>query len=229
MAAKLITALDLNSEREAVAAIEAAPDCQWFKVGLQLFTRCGPSFVQRLNNEIGKNVFLDLKLHDIPNTVSHAAKASVDLGAKLITVHACGGEAMIAAARKAVEGSETRVLAVTVLTSITDVTLRDEIGIHEPVAEAVRRYARCAVEWGAHGVVASPHEIETIREVVGDGPVIVTPGIRPAWASAGDQARFTTPREASQRGADFVVVGRPILEHSDPAAAVKAIQEELHE
>ncbi|HRK33516.1 MAG TPA: orotidine-5'-phosphate decarboxylase, partial [Candidatus Hydrogenedentes bacterium] len=198
----------------------------WYKAGLQLFSRNGPLVVESLR-AAGKRVFLDLKLHDIPNTVKHAARAAAELGADLITIHACGGAKMIAAAREAVEGTSTRVLAVTVLTSINDDVLQKEIGIMESAAQTVTRFAKLAVENGAHGLVASPHEIEAIRSAVGSGPIIVTPGIRPAWATADDQARFMTPREAALAGANFVVVGRPILKHANPTEAVALVVKEL--
>lgn len=226
MPTQLIIALDVDTLDDALRAVDTCVGCGWYKAGLQLFSRTGPAAVERLK-AAGKSVFLDLKLHDIPNTVKHAARAAAGLGADLITVHACGGKKMIAAAREAVEGSRTRVLAVTVLTSVDDAALRNEIGIPSATADTVRRYAELAVVSGAHGVVASPHEIEVIRAAVGREALIVTPGIRPAWAGADDQARFMTPREAAQAGADFVVVGRPILKHASPAEAVALVQKEL--
>lgn len=226
MPTQLIIALDVDTLDDALRAVDTCVGCDWYKVGLQLFSRTGPAAVERLK-AAGESLFLDLKLHDIPNTVRHAARAAAGLGADLITVHACGGKKMIAAAREAVEGSGTRVLAVTVLTSVDDAVLRSEIGIPATTADTVRRYAELAVESGAHGVVASPHEIELIRAAVGRDALIVTPGIRPAWAGADDQARFMTPREAARAGADFVVVGRPILTHPSPAEAVALVQKEL--
>jgi orotidine-5'-phosphate decarboxylase len=226
MATEVIVALDVDTPEDAVAAVKTCGGCSWFKVGLQLFTRSGPSMVETLGGE-GVNLFLDLKLHDIPNTVEKAAKAAADLGVGLITVHACGGKAMIQAARQGVAGSDTRVLAVTVLTSVSEAVLRDEIGLSETPGEAVARFAKQSVDAGAHGVVASPKEITIIREAVGAEPLVVTPGIRPAWASKDDQARVMTPREAAEAGANFIVVGRPILKHDKPAEAVRLIQQEM--
>jgi orotidine-5'-phosphate decarboxylase len=226
MATELITVLDMDTREEALGAIRAAGSCTWFKIGSQLFTRCGPSIVEEVKG-LGKRVFLDLKFHDIPNTVAKAAKAAADLGADLFTLHASGCAAMMRAAREAVEGTDTRILAVTVLTSLDNAALRDEWGLSEGAAEAVPRLARLAVDAGAHGVVCSPKEIDLVRRAVGDGPLIVTPGIRPAWASKDDQARVMTPREAAEAGANFVVVGRPILKHANPAEAVRLILEEL--
>lgn len=227
MATELITALDVDTESEALDAVAACKGCSWFKVGLQLFVRSGPRIVTTIRESGENRVFLDLKYHDIPNTVGEAARSAADLGASLITLHAAGGRKMIAAAREAVEGTETRILAVTVLTSLDDRALRDEVGFPETARDAVRRLARMAVESGAHGVVASPHEAGDLRAVVGKDALVVTPGIRPAWASAGDQARFMAPREAAEAGADFIVVGRPILKSPNPGEAVEHVLEEL--
>lgn len=223
---ELIVVLDMDTREEALATIAACGGCDWFKIGMQLFTRCGPPLVREVLG-LGKRVFLDLKYHDIPNTVAHGAKAAAELGAGLFTIHASGGRKMISAARKAVEGTEARILAVTVLTSLSDMELRSEVGLHEDAAQAVPRLARQAVDAGAHGIVCSPLEITLVREAVGPGPLIVTPGIRPAWAGQDDQSRVLTPREAAQAGADMIVVGRPILKHADPAEAVRLIREEL--
>ena len=226
MATELIAVLDVDTRDEALGVVEACGDCRWFKIGSQLFARCGPAIVEEVQG-LGKSVFLDLKFHDIPNTVAKAARAAAELGVGFFTLHAVGGRKMIAAARDAVEGLPTRILAVTVLTSLSDAALREEVGIGETAAVAVPRLAKLAVASGAHGVVSSPREIGLIRAAVGPGPVIVTPGIRPAWAGMDDQARVMTPREAAQAGADFVVVGRPILNHARPAEAVALIREEL--
>jgi orotidine-5'-phosphate decarboxylase len=227
MPTELIIALDVDTLDDAKRAVDACGGCTWYKAGLQLFSRTGPAVVEQLRGA-GKRVFLDLKLHDIPNTVKHAARAAADLGVDLITVHASGGRRMVAAAREAVEGTETRVLAVTVLTSISSEMLRDEIGIRTSTEMTVSRFAKLAVESGAHGIVSSPHEIAVVREAVGRGALIVTPGIRPAWAGADDQARFLTPRDAAKAGADFVVVGRPILQHENPGEAVALVLKELN-
>lgn len=226
MSTQLIVGLDVDTRDQAIAAIGAIGGCAHVKIGLQLFTRCGPDIVREVQS-LGKRVMLDLKYHDIPNTVAGAARAAADLGAALFTLHAAGGRKMIEAARKAVDGTDTRILAVTVLTSLTDAMLRGEIGIPETAAEAVPRLARMAVESGAHGVVCSPLEIGLVRAAVGPDPEIVTPGVRPAWASKDDQARVMTPREAAEAGASYIVVVRPILKHDNPAEAVRLILEEL--
>ncbi len=223
---QLIVVLDMDTREEALSVVAAAEGCDWFKIGSQLYARCGPDMVREVLG-MGKKVFLDLKFHDIPNTVAKAARGAADMGADLFTLHASGGRKMIQAAREAVEGTKTRILAVTVLTSLSDEMLRDEVGLNETAAEAVPRYAKLAVESGAHGLVCSPHEIRLIREAVGPEPLIVTPGIRPAWSSKDDQARIMTPRQASEAGSDLIVVGRPIIQHENPAEAIRLIQEEL--
>ncbi len=226
MPATLVTALDVDHAEDAFDLAQACGACRWFKAGLQLYTREGPDVVRGLRG-FGYDVFLDLKLHDIPNTVRRAASGLAELDVALTTVHASGGKAMIAAAREAVEGTNTQVLAVTVLTSLSEDALRHECGLPESPGEAVVRLAQMAVEAGAHGVVCSAQEIGPVRDVLGTRPLIVTPGIRPAWAEKGDQARVMAPAEASRAGADYVVVGRPITQHEQPAEAVRLILEEL--
>jgi len=223
---ELIVVLDVDSRDDALGIVDACAGCRWFKVGSQLFTRCGPDLVRELV-AADKKVMLDLKFYDIPNTVHHGAAAAADLGVSLCTLHASGGRAMIEAARHAVEGSETRLLAVTVLTSFSETAWRDEVGVPESPETSVRRLAAQSVDAGAHGIVCSPLEIGVVREAVGDEAMVVTPGIRPAWASQNDQQRIMTPGDAKKAGASYIVVGRPILTHADPAEAVRLIQEEL--
>lgn len=223
---ELITVLDVDTPAEARRIIDASAGCDWYKIGSQLFTRTGPDFVREVQG-LGRRVMLDLKFHDIPNTVAHAAAAAAALEVGLFTLHASGGRNMIAAARKAVEGTHTRILAVTILTSFSDADLRSDIGLHETAAEAVPRLAKLAVEAGAHGIVCSPQEIGLVRAAVGPDPIVVTPGIRPAWSTKDDQERIMTPRDAARAGASMIVVGRPILKHENPAEAVRLIQEEL--
>jgi orotidine-5'-phosphate decarboxylase len=226
MATELIAVLDVDSREEALRIVKSCGACRWFKIGSQLFTRCGPDIVREVRG-LGKEIFLDLKYHDIPNTVAKAASAAAALGVSLFTIHASGGRKMIEAARQAVEGTSTRILAVTVLTSLSDDMLRDEVGVPETAAQTVPRYARLAVESGAHGIVCSPLEIALVRTAVGPDPLVVTPGIRPAWSTADDQSRFMTPADAARAGSSYIVVGRPILKHADPAHAVNLILEEL--
>lgn len=223
---ELIAVLDVDTREDALCIIEASAGCDWYKVGSQLFTRCGPEIVREILG-MGRQVMLDLKFHDIPNTVAHAASAAAVLDVGLFTVHASGGRKMIAAAREAVEGAATKILAVTILTSFSDDELKADIGLSETAAQAVPRLAKMAVDAGAHGIVCSPQEIKLVRSAVGPEPLVVTPGIRPAWSSKDDQARIMTPADAAKAGASMIVVGRPILKHADPAEAVRLIKEEL--
>jgi orotidine-5'-phosphate decarboxylase len=191
------------------------------KLGLEFFAAQGPAGIARFS---GRAVFLDLKLHDIPNTVAGTVRALLLLRPALLTLHAGGGAAMIAAARAAVDSarSATRLLGVTVLTSLDEAALHS-IGVAaSPLQQAVR-LGRLAMEAGAHGLVCSAHEVAALRTSLGPEPVLVVPGIRPAGSAAGDQARTTTPRAAIDAGADYIVVGRPITAAADPAAAAAAI------
>jgi orotidine-5'-phosphate decarboxylase len=223
---RLIVALDLPDAAAARAiARRLAGEVGMFKVGSQLFTAAGPAIVRELVAE-GQRVFLDLKFHDIPNTVGGAAAAAAGLGVSLLTVHAAGGPAMIEAAASAVQGTPARVLAITVLTSL-DAAALDTIGMGGGVLGTVTRLARVAADAGAHGVVASPHEVRAIRAACGAGFLVVTPGIRPAGAPLGDQSRAATPGSALSAGADYLVVGRPILAAPDPVAAARAVVLEM--
>jgi orotidine-5'-phosphate decarboxylase len=223
---RLIVALDVSSADEARGlAARLAGHVGAFKVGKQLFTSAGPGVVRDLV-ATGSEVFLDLKYHDIPNTVAGAIAAAARLGVSLATVHALGGRSMIEAAVASAASSSTRVLAVTILTSHDEETL-GEIGLLGPVAAAVERLALLARSAGAHGVVASPREVSAIRRACGHDFLIVTPGIRPAGGKADDQARIATPSVALAAGADYLVVGRPITGSPDPAAAADAISAEM--
>ena len=225
---RLIAALDEPSARAALDLVDRlSGHVGMFKVGKQLFTREGPGFVRELVGR-GERVFLDLKFHDIPNTIAAAVAASVDLGVTLVDVHAAGGRKMIEAAARAVDGSETRLLGVTVLTSLDDDALA-EIGMAGTVETTVSTLARLARDSGAAGVVASPREIQRLRESCGDDFLIVTPGVRPAGASHDDQARVASPGEAIALGADYLVMGRPIARAADPASAADAAAAEIDE
>lgn len=228
---KLIVALDVAS---ADAATRVAQRLRgrvgMFKVGSELFTAEGPVVAHHLVSQ-GEKVFLDLKFHDIPHTVRAAARQAARLGVSMLDVHAAGGRKMMEAALEGVrEGSSGAgrplVLAVTLLTSLGSEDLQD-LGIAGKPDEAAIRLARMARNAGFDGVIASPQEATAIRAACGPDFVIVTPGIRPAAAHADDQARIATPAEAIQAGADFLVVGRPITEAPDPAAAADAIVEEM--
>ncbi len=220
-AERIIVALDVPSAEEALALIKALSGAVgFFKIGLQSYTANGPALIRPAGN-----VFLDLKLHDIPNTVAKAVEAAGALGVKMLTLHLSGGAEMIRAAVGARKDG-LLLLGVTVLTSSTDDTLR-EIGVAEKTTDQVLRLARLGIANGIDGIVASPHEARALRDECGAKIKIVTPGIRPAGADPGDQKRFATPREAIDAGADYLVIGRPITAASDPRAAVNRILEEL--
>jgi len=223
---RLIVALDVSTADEARALVDRLSGrVGMFKIGSQLFTAAGPQLVREIVGR-GEKVFLDLKYHDIPNTVAEAVGEAGQLGASLITVHALGGKAMIEAAVGALPAVGSRVLAVTVLTSHDEKSLGD-IGLPGAVTETVQRLARLAREARADGVVASPLEAGLVRDACGPDFLIVTPGIRPSGARADDQARAATPAAAIKAGADYLVVGRPISQDADPAAAAAAIVREM--
>lgn len=231
---RLIVALDVASMGEGLTLAEKlAGSVGYFKVGMELYYSTGPAIVEELQRRGGK-IFLDLKLHDIPNTVGKAAAVIARLGVAMFNVHAAGGREMMRAAlemsREAAAKTGVtppRVIAVTVLTSINQQVLAEEVGIDRTVEEQVVRWALLAKEAGLDGVVASPLEVAAIRRECGPDFLIVTPGVRPTWAAAGDQKRFTTPAEALRAGASCLVIGRPITAAPDPAAAAEKILAEM--
>ena len=230
----LCVALDVPSWREAEAIVGEIGDLVGvFKVGMELFTGEGPRIVEMIHRS-GSRVFLDLKYHDIPNTVAGAIRSATRLGVFLVDVHASGGTEMMRAAAGAAADEAARIgterprlLAITVLTSLTAEMLRDEVHVGTPLPEQVVSLAKLAQECGMDGAVASPLEITTIRQACGQSFIILTPGIRPRGARADDQQRMTTPGEAIERGSNFIVVGRPILRAGDKRAACEAILAEI--
>jgi orotidine-5'-phosphate decarboxylase len=223
---RLIVALDVPQKDAARALVERlCGHVGLFKVGSQVFTAAGPELVREIVGR-GEKVFLDLKFHDIPNTVAGAVASASRLGVSLVDVHGLGGRAMMEAAVGALPAMGTRLLAITILTSHDEETL-GEIGVNGSMADSVRRLAQLAKDAGADGVVASPHEVSLVREACGSDFLIVTPGIRPAGAASGDQARAATPAAALAAGADYLVVGRPITGAADPPAAADAIVREM--
>ena len=226
---RVIVPLDVESSDEALTWVDRLGDQgEFYKVGLELYTRAGPEVVRELIDR-GKRVFLDLKLHDIPNTVAGAVRAASDLGVDLLTVHASGGPTMLKAAARARSGG-LRVLAVTVLTSLSPDEMSTVWGREiRSVREEVGRLAELAQEAGMDGIVASALEASWVRSQVGDDFMIVTPGIRSAGADRGDQSRVATPTDAIRAGADYLVVGRPITQAADPAAALAAVIEEVEQ
>ncbi|HRZ87322.1 MAG TPA: orotidine-5'-phosphate decarboxylase [bacterium] len=233
MREKIIIALDVETATAARKFVKLLKsEVSFFKIGSQLFTAEGPDVVSMVKDE-GCRVFLDLKFHDIPNTVRHAAEESTKLGVDIFNVHASGGSAMM---REAAGGAELAaikigvpmpvILAVTCLTSLNDDILAKELNIAQKTADQVVHLAKLAKEAGLNGVVASPHEIGLVRKACGGDFVILTPGIRPAWSQKGDQKRTMTPKEAVGAGATYIVIGRPVLEHQDPKGALRQIIEE---
>jgi orotidine-5'-phosphate decarboxylase len=233
---KLIVALDVDNRGRAETLVEVLKEkVAAFKVGLELFTAWGPWAVEMVK-ERGGRVFLDLKFHDIPHTVARATAQACNLGVSMLDLHASGGREMMKAAvmtAKEVarqQGKEPPLLlAVTVLTSLDRQMLQQELNIPCSLGEQVVHLARMAKEAGMDGVVASPQEIGPVRSACGQDFLIVTPGVRPTWASAGDQRRILTPKEAVEAGADFLVIGRPILSAPDPVEAAERILAEIQE
>ena len=227
---RLILALDVETKEEALAlARPLVGSLGWVKLGLQLFTKHGPGIVDEFN-ALGFRVFLDLKLHDIPNTVASAVKSLKGRPCSLLTLHAGGGPEMIARAADAARTAlpDCRLLSVTVLTSMDKAQL-SAVGIERSAEEQVRLLGRMAVAAGSHGLVCSPLELPVLRAELGDGPDLVTPGIRYPDAKGDDQSRVMTPADAAAAGASFIVVGRPILKAEDPSAMAQRIRREIGE
>lgn len=225
---RVIIALDFPAPQaalEMVAHLDPAR-CR-LKVGKELFTRGGPQLLEQLRKQ-GYEIFLDLKFHDIPNTVAGACAAAADLGVWMINVHALGGRKMMVAAREAIDKASHRplLIGVTILTSMGEDDIR-EVGMAGTPAENVARLAHLARDTGLDGVVCSPQEVTLLRQDMGEKFLLVTPGIRPAWSAKGDQQRITTPGEAVRMGADYLVIGRPITAAPDPLAALVAIEQEI--
>jgi orotidine-5'-phosphate decarboxylase len=231
---RIIIALDVEDKIKALKLVDMLKDAEIFKIGLRLFSAEGPPFLKEMTAR-GKQVFLDLKFHDIPNTVAQAVRVCVGYGVRMMTLHAAGGSEMISGAAEAAEEEAARIgipkpilLAVTVLTSMKADNL-EEIGLAPDPEAQVARLARLAKKAGAGGIVCSPKEILVVKEAVGgekDFPV-VTPGIRPAWAAANDQKRIMTPSEALEIGADYLVIGRPVIAAPSPEHAFHRILEEI--
>jgi len=223
-----ILALDVADRRTALDMLDrTGADIPWVKIGLRLFTALGPDFVRDVADR-GPRVFLDLKLHDIPNTVADAVASLAELPVDMATVHAFGGSEMLRQAVAAADrASGPRLLAVTVLTSMDGPALR-ELGVADAPDAQVARLAGMALEARVPGLVCSPRELPALRDRFGADPTWVAPGIRPADGARGDQKRVATPAEAADAGADFIVIGRPILDAPDPAAAARAVAAELN-
>ncbi|QBF84676.1 orotidine-5'-phosphate decarboxylase [Shewanella maritima] len=225
----IVVALDYDNQDEALALIDQLdPKMCRLKIGKEMFTLFGPEFVKQIHSR-GFDLFLDLKFHDIPNTVAKAVKAAAELGVWMTNVHASGGLAMMQAAKKALEpyGEKAPILiAVTVLTSMSDDDLK-LLGIDVPANEHVMRLAKLTQEAGLDGVVCSAQEACTLKQTLGEDFQLVTPGIRPVGADVGDQHRVMTPEKAIAAGSDYLVIGRPITKADDPLAALTAIYNSL--
>ena len=222
---KIIVALDVPTKVAALDLVDQLREqISFFKIGLQLYTAEGPEIVRAVLST-GAKVWLDLKQHDIPNTVARAVESATNLGVRMLTIHLSGGSEMIRAATAA-RANNISILGVTVLTSATEQTLR-EIGIADKVDDQVLRLAKLGVDVEIDGVVAGPHEIKALRHEFADEIKIVVPGIRPTRSEAGDQKRVMTPRQALDMGADYLVIGRPITTHPNPREAVAKILAEL--
>lgn len=233
---RIIVALDVSTFQEARALIDKLRDnARWFKVGPQLFTSIGPDIIREIKDK-GKKLFLDLKFHDIPNTVARASEAATELGVDMFNIHISGGLEMMRAAAEATKlrASELGVpkpilLGVTILTSIDGITFQTDFSSSNSLAEQIVYMARLAQRAGLDGVVASPNEIQLIRTACGDNFVVVTPGVRPEWSSLDDQRRTMTPAQALAAGADYVVIGRPVYRSSEPAEAMARILQQIEE
>lgn len=221
---RVIVALDFSSAAEALAlAKRLDPQLCRVKVGKELFTRTGPALVEQLQ-ELGFEVFLDLKFHDIPNTVAKACRAAADLGVWMVNVHALGGRRMMEAARESIDAASHKplLIAVTILTSLSGEEL-SEVGLAGSPQENVLRLAAIANNAALDGVVCSPQEVMALRASLGNDFQLVTPGVRPVGSSADDQKRITTPEDAIAMGSNYLVIGRPIIQADDPLAALMAV------
>lgn len=228
---KIIVALDVKDEKAALALVKKLKGkVGVFKIGKELFTACGPSIVKKVQ-KLGGKVFLDLKFHDIPNTVAKAVGLATKLGVYMMTLHTSGGSEMMKAAAQAAKENAPKgklpiILGVTMLTSLDDKALK-EIGFKYNAEQMVIRLAKMAKKAGLGGIVSSPKEVKKLRKALGKDMVLVTPGIRPLWSVAGDQKRIMTPKDAVKAGADFMVIGRPITGHKNPAEAATLIAKEI--
>ncbi len=226
---KIIVALDVSTETDAISLIDTLPQVNFWKVGLELFVSTGPAILTYLKQR-QKRIFLDLKLHDIPNTIASACRAAASYNVDLLTIHATCGRPALQQAQAALESSATdhppKLIAITVLTSLNSRDLALDLKVPIELPEYALHMALLAQECGLAGAVCSPQEAAQLRQVCGRDFLLVCPGVRPKWAAAGDQRRAMTPKEALRAGADYIVIGRPITAADDPAAAVDRICKE---
>ncbi len=225
---QLILALDIEEKGDALALLEkAGEELDWVKIGLQMFTKYGPEYVRDIAS-LGKKIFLDLKLHDIPNTVAKAIQSVAALPIQMLTIHTCGGKEMMERAVEAQQKAnpELQLLGVTVLTSM-DIQSLKLIGIEQPIPNRVNTLASLAKESGMNGLVCSSHEVVALKQAFHDHFTLVTPGIRPAGSADGDQKRVMTPFKAAEAGSNYIVVGRPIYGSEDPVAIIRKVKGDL--
>ncbi|MEW6534738.1 MAG: orotidine-5'-phosphate decarboxylase [Candidatus Auribacterota bacterium] len=233
---EIIVALDHKKLDDALELVDQLGGLiDWYKIGSVLFTQEGPDAVRKVK-ERGKKIFLDLKFHDIPNTVSGAVEQCISLGVDMFTLHASGGSKMISGAVETAERiakqkgvTAPKAIAVTVLTSFSQDDIETDFGISAHPEEIVKKLVGVVTASNGKGVVASPHELAMIRKEFGQDLIVITPGVRPAWSGSGDQQRIMTPAQASQLGADFIVIGRPIIAADDPVIAAQKILDEISE
>jgi orotidine-5'-phosphate decarboxylase len=230
---RIIVPLDVSSESAALELVEALPEVTFWKVGLELFVSSGPAILSALK-ERQKRIFLDLKLHDIPNTVAGACRAAGKYGVDLLTLHASAGRSALQAAQsamqqgaKAAQQEPAKLIAITLLTSLNSRDLAFDLKVPVELPEYALQMALLAKESGLNGAVCSPQEVEQLRQVCGDDFLFVCPGVRPTWAEAGDQRRAMTPAEAIKAGADYLVIGRPITASPEPMGALARIFDEI--
>ncbi len=222
---RIIVALDLQTEDRLLELLAKLPELSYVKVGMELFYSLGPDLLKMLKDR-GLKVFLDLKIHDIPNTACGAINALSKLGCDMLNVHCAGGLEMMRRARESLVG-DTKLIGVTQLTSIDQEAMNQQLRIHGSVEEVVLHYADMAKEAGLHGVVCSPNEAGEIKNHLGKDFLAVTPGVRPAGSESADQKRISTPTEAIKAGSDYLVIGRPITRSSDPQRAFNEILAEI--
>jgi len=233
---RIIVALDLSNYDEAKELLnKLVPIAQWFKIGPQLFTRLGPNIIREIKDK-GKKLFLDLKFHDIPNTVARASEAAVEMGVDMFNIHVSGGLEMMRTTAEAVKSkaSELKIekpilLGVTILTSLDETSFQRNFNSSNSLNDQITYMARLAQRAGLDGVVASPREIKIIKNACGEDFIVVTPGVRPDWSSQDDQARTMTPQQALAQGADYVVIGRPIYRATEPVSAMARVIQEVED
>ena len=223
---KIIVALDMQSAIAALDLCDRLPQVSFWKVGLELFIADGNAILRELKAR-DKKIFLDLKLHDIPNTVASACRMATKYNADFLTIHASGGKSMMQAAQAEVEGSTTQLLAVSLLTSVSASELASDLKVQLELPEYVSQMVLLAQQSGLTGAVCSPHEVASLRSLLGDHFCFVTPGVRPTGAAVGDQSRVMTPQQAIAAGANYLVIGRPITKAIDPVAAWEQICRDL--